>query len=250
MRASNFLFSILCLALSFQLGCSTAEKGDLNTPEGAFASAEALEKDDRYEEAIARYAEVKNKHPYSRFATMSELKIADVHFKREAFIEAQGAYQLFKEFHPKHPQSDYVTYRLAMSYFNQLPTSIDRDLSAADKAILYFDEVATSYPSSTHVTESKEKKAAALKMLGEKEMYVARFYYKQKKFDSAMKRYEFLLKTYPNLGFDPEALLGAANSASKSGERERALQHVRTLNAKFPQTDEAQRAKNEFGDAR
>ena len=238
------------LGLAFQVGCSSADKHDINTADGAYASAEALEKDERYEEAIARYAEVKNKHPYSKYATMSELRIADVHYKREAFIEAQGAYQLFKEFHPKHPQSDYVTFRLAMSFFNQLPTSIDRDLSAADKAILYFDEVLTSYPSSPHVAEAKEKKAVALKMLGEKELYVARFYFKQKKYDSALKRYEYLLKSYPNLGFDPEALLGAANSANRSGERERALQHVRNLYAKFPQTDEAQRAKNEFGDAR
>jgi outer membrane protein assembly factor BamD len=116
---------VACFATTLVVGCSSGEKYDTSTPEGAFKQAEEYEKDERYEEAVQKYAEVKNKFPYSRFATQAEMKIADVHFTREAFIEAAGAYQLFKEFHPKHPQADYVTFRLALSYFNQLPSSID-----------------------------------------------------------------------------------------------------------------------------
>ena len=154
------------------MGCSSAEKLDTATPEGAYKAAEELEKDERYEEAIQKFTEVKNKHPYSRFATLAEMHIADVQFKREAYIEAQNAYQLFKDFHPKHPQADYVTFRLGLSYFNQLPSTIDRDLSLADKSILYFDEVINSFPSSQYVAEAKTKRDAALKMLGDKERNV------------------------------------------------------------------------------
>jgi outer membrane protein assembly factor BamD len=232
--------------LGVNVGCSTTEKIDTSTPEGAFKVAEEFEKDERYEEAIQRYAEVKNKHPYSRFATMAELKIADVHFKREAFIEAQNAYQLFKEFHPKHPQADYVTFRLALSYFNQLPSRIDRDLSLADKAILYFDEVLNSYPNSQYAAEAREKRTAALKMLAGKEMYVGDFYAKKSQYDSALKRYETVLKNYPNLGFDPQALYGAAKSAFETGEKERGIQHAKNLYSLYPASDEAKRAKNDF----
>ena len=80
-------------------GCSTTETRDASTPEGAYQIAEDLAKDERYEEAIAKFQDIKNKFPYSRFATMAELKIADLHYDREAFVEAQSAYQLFKEFH-------------------------------------------------------------------------------------------------------------------------------------------------------
>jgi outer membrane protein assembly factor BamD len=238
--------SLLCVSPTVLTGCATNETVDASTPEGAYKIAEDLEKDERYEEAIAHYTDVKNKHPYSRFATMAELKIADVHFKREAFIEAQNAYQLFKEFHPKHPQSDYVTFRLGLSYFNQLPKTIDRDLSVAEKAILYFDETINSYPNSQFVAEAKSKRQDALKMLAEKEMYVANFYFKRKKYDSALKRFETVLKTYPNLGFDSQALFGAAQSAFESGEKERGLQHLKNLNSLFPTSDEAKRAKNEL----
>lgn len=226
--------------------CSSADKIDSSTPEGAFKLAEQYESDERYEEAIQKYSEVKNKHPYSRYATQAELKIADVNYKREAYIEAQSAYQLFKEFHPKHPQIDYVTYRLAMSFFNQLPPTIDRDLSVADKAILYFDEVVNSHPNSQHAEDARTKKLETLKKLASKEMYIADFYAKRDHFDSALKRYEGVLKSYPNLGFDSQALYGAAKSAFETGEKDRGTQHYKNLISQFPASDEAKRAKNEF----
>src|ERR1700722_745394 len=95
---------LLAILASFVSACSTTggEKLDKNTAEGAFALGQKFEKDERYEEAITYYSEVKNKFPYSRFATEAELKIADIEFARENFPEAESAYKLFKEFHPNH----------------------------------------------------------------------------------------------------------------------------------------------------
>ncbi len=227
-------------------GCSSVETRDQSTPEGAFKSAEDYEKDERYEEAIQKYSDVKNKFPYSRLASDAELRIADLQFKREAYPEAQGAYQLFKEFHPKHPQIDYVTFRLGLSYYNQLPSTIDRDLSLADKAILYFDETVNSYPNSPYAKEAKERREAALKMLAEKEMYIAKFYDRRKNWDSSVNRYETILKSYPNLGFDAEALYGAANSSFESGDKDRGLQHLTNLYSQYPSSNEAKKAKDDF----
>lgn len=226
--------------------CSSIETRDVSTPEGAFKSAEDFEKDERFEEAIQKFSEVKNKFPYSRFAADAELKIADLHFKREAYPEAQGAYQLFKEFHPKHPQSDYVTFRLGLSYYNQLPPTPDRDLSLADKAILYFDETSNSYPNSPYAKEAREKREAALKMLAEKEIYIAKFYDKRKFWESSVTRYEQVLKSYPNLGYDAEALYGAAQSSFENGEKDRGLQHLKNLYSQYPSSNEAKKAKDEL----
>lgn len=240
------ILAALVIGSAFTTSCSSIDKIDASTPEGAYQLAEEYEKDERYDEAVTRYQEVRTKFPYSKFATMAELKTADVHFKREAFVEAQASYQLFKDFHPKHPQIDYVTFRLGLSYFNQLPSTIDRDLSVADKAILYFDEVSTSYPNSPHVAEAQAKKAAAIKMLAEKELYVADFYTKRKTYDSALLRYEYLLTTFPNSGLEPRALYGAARSAFETGEKDRGLQHYRKLTSLYPASAEAKQARNEF----
>jgi outer membrane protein assembly factor BamD len=245
MKSLRFLVLIL-LCATFSFGCSSAAKFDTSTAEGAFRAAESFEKEERYDEAITAYQEVKNKFPYSKLATQSELKIGDLQYKKEAYIEAQGAYQIFKDFHPKNPEIDYVTFRLAMSIFMQLPSSIDRDLSLSSKAITYFEEVINSYPSSQYVAEATAKRDQILHMQADKEMYVANYYFKQKIYDSALKRYETVLKNFPNLGYEPKALFGAAKSAYEIGEKERASQHAKNLLELFPNSEEAKRASSEF----
>lgn len=238
--------TMLSSALWFIGGCSTTEKLDVSTPEGAFQQAERYEKDERYEEAILKYTDLKNKHPYSRYAQLAELRAADVQFKRESYIEAQYAYQSFKDLHPKHPQIDYVTLRLGLSYFNQLPSTIDRDLSLADKAILYFDEVLTAYPNSQYAKEALQKKIEARKMLADKESYIADFYYKKKQYQSALGRYETVLRLYADVdGVAPGALLGAYHSAQQTGDRDKSNRYYQTLVKKFPQSNQAQQAKSE-----
>lgn len=242
----------LSLLVSFAIaGCSSAEKIDSSTPEGAFKLAEQYEKDERFEEAVAKYSDVKNKHPYSRYAILAELKIADVQFVRESYIEAQYAYQTFKDLHPKHPQMDYVTYRLGLSFFNQLPSTTDRDLSLADKAILYFDEVLASYSKSQYAKEAAEKKTEALKMLADKELYIANFYVMKKQYGSALGRFETILRNYANVGeYAQKALYGAALSAEKTGDRDKLQRFVKSLLAQFPDSAEASKAKSEFRDVR
>lgn len=232
----------------FVWGCSSSDKLDSATAEGGYKLGEKYENDERYEEALAQFAIVKNKHPYSKYAVEAKLKIADIHFKREDWAEAQAAYQVFKELHPKHPRIDYVTYQLALSFFNQLPSTIDRDLTLADKAILYFDEVIASYPNSEYAPKAKEHKEKSLMMLAEKEEYIARFYFIRDMYDSALGRYEDLMNKYPGLGLDAKALKGAAISADKIKDIPKAKEYYQRLLKNFPDSDEAKQAKREMGE--
>lgn len=242
----NSLALIFSLILNFALvGCSSDEKKS-DTAEGAFALAQEFDKNERYDEAIRRYQEVKNKFPYSKFATQAELAMADAYYKQESFPEAQVSYQTFKELHPKHSNIDYVTFRLAMSFFMQLPETIDRDLALTASAILYFDELVLRYPNSTHVQEAKEKKIECLKKLAGKEEYIADFYFIRKKYDSALNRYEGLIKTYPNLGFEAKALSRAAISAARIGELDRAKSIIQRLRQQFPESSELSAAEREI----
>ena len=237
----------LLIFLTFAAGCSSTSNFDTSTPEGSFKLAEKYEKDDRFEEAITQYNSVKNKHPYSKLATESELRIAEIYYKREEFVEAQNAYQVFKELHPSHPRIDYVTFRLAMSFFNQLPSTIDRDLTVADRAILYFDEVTQSFSSSPYVKEAAENKIKTLKMLAEKEYYIGNFYFIRDRYESALGRFEGLLTQYPNLGFDARALYGAAVSAHKIKDVAKARTYMQKLNTQFRGSPEAEKARREVG---
>lgn len=237
---------MIIVAVGFYLvGCSTNEKNS-NTPEGAFAIAEEYDKSERYEESIRRYTEVKNKFPYSNYATKAELAIADVYYKQESYAEAQVAYQMFKELHPTAPQSDYVQYRIGMSYFNQLPSTIDRDLTLANDAIFQLSELIKRYPNSEHVADAKEKRSAAIKMMAEKEEYIADFYFKREIFESALKRYEGLYNNYRSLGFDAKALSRAAICAKKLGDDSKAKKYLSILSQDHADSRELRDAKKEI----
>lgn len=233
--------------LAFVVSCSSTPDIDTSTPEGAFKLGEKYEKDERYEEAIAQYTSLKNKHPYSKLATEAELHIADIHFIREEYVESQTGYQVFKEMHPTHADIPYVTFRLGLSFYNQLPSTIDRDLSVAERAILYFDEVVNSYPTSKYVVEAKSYKQKALKMLAEKEYYIGHFYFIRDHYDSALGRFEDLLTKYPGMGFDAQALYGASISAYRTKDLGKARTYYQRLTSDFKNSSEASKARREIG---
>jgi outer membrane protein assembly factor BamD len=233
------------LIFSGLVACSTLDKKS-DTPEGAFSIAEEFDKDERFEEAIRRYTEVKNKFPYSNFATKAELAIADVYYKQESYPEAQVSYQAFRELHPKHPQVDYVMFRIGMSYYNQLPSSLDRDLSVAQEVVTSFDDLINRFPTSQYLTEAAAKKLETLKLVAGKEEYIAVFYFKREMFDSALPRYELIISKYQNLGFDEKAYYGAAVSANKIGDSFKAKKYLSELLAKYPKSSEAALAQKEI----
>lgn len=239
------VMTLICASGLLITACSSLERNS-NTPEGAFAIAEEFDKGERYEEAIRRYTEVKNKFPYSNFATKSELAIADVYYKQESFAEAQVAYQMFKDLHPTAPQSAYVQFRLGMSYFNQLPSTIDRDLSLANDTVLNLTDLIKKYPNSEYVTEAKEKRTATIKMLGEKEEYIADFYFKREIYDSALGRYEGLYKNYGGLGFEKKALERIVISAKKIDDLPKAQKYLKVLAQDFPGSSELKKAEKEM----
>ncbi len=247
-------FFVTALIFTYSLiGCSSADKLKADTAEGAYEIGQKYEKDERYEEAIVQYNEVANKHPYSKLALEAKLRVADIYFKKENYIEAQTSYQLFKELHPRHPKIDYVTFRLGLSFFHQLPDTIDRDLSIAHKAILYFNEVIKSYPSGSFVSEAEKYRAKSLKMLSEKELYIAHFYFIRDQYDSALGRYEGLIHfdtSSEDLSnedkFKIQALYGAALSAYHLKDQTKAEQYYQSLTAEFPQSDEAKKIKQEM----
>jgi outer membrane protein assembly factor BamD len=247
MRRTIHKISIFVAMLGFT-ACASSDKIDTTTAEGAFELAQKYEKDERYEEAITYYSEVKNKHPYSRFATESELKIADIEFIRENYAEAETAYKLFREFHPDHPKMDFVILRLGMSVFHQLPTTIDRDLSIATQALDYFNELISRYPASKHLKDAKKNLKDAEQMLADKELYVAEYYFKRGHWQSALGRFEDIMRSHPRLGHDLRALYCATVSAYRMKDLDKSKAYFKRLLQEHPKSTELADARKELAD--
>ena len=236
----------LILLAFFVTHCVSYDSHDTSKVEGAYALAQQLENDDRYEEALIQYRDVKNRFPYSRLAVSSELQIAEVQFKKEAFAEAQGAYQLFKELHPKHKKIDYVTYKIGESIYMQLPSTIDRDLSIAPGAIKEFNVLLRDFPNSPYTEKAKKKRTETLTKLAEKELYIADFYYRTDEWQPALVRYEKYLKQFPNHDKRAHAFYRAGLAAQKFGDETKRNSLFRDLIKSYPTSKEAQRAKGTF----
>jgi len=238
----------LLLAATVLAGCSSSKKIDTNTASGAFQLAQKYEKDERYDEAISSYSDVKNKFPYSRFAVEAQLKIADLQFKQENYVEAESAYRLFKEFHPNYAKTDYVTYRIGLSVYKQLPPTTDRDLTLAKTAIDSFNIVITNYPGSSYAKDATSYAAKCKLMLAQKDKYIADYYFGQEKWESALGRYEDLIRDYPDQGYQVQALYGATVSAYKMKDMERAKTYFKELLEEFPNSSQLMKARKELAD--
>ena len=224
----------------------TEPKVDLNTAEGLFKLGDFYQKQERYEEAITQFKTLSNKHPYNKLAIEAELRVSDCYYKKEDFVEAYNAYKTFKELHPKHAKMDYVTYFAAEALREELPSTVDRDLSSASQAINYYDEILAVYPDSTYAPQAKEKRAKLVQMLADKELYIADFYFKQGKYLGALTRYELFLQSFPQNKRVPYALLRAALSAKQVEKPDRVTLHCQRLVSEFPKSSEATTAKKEF----
>lgn len=244
-RPSQIRFFLVLLAALFVSSCASFKSHDLKTPEGLYADGKEAADAGRYEYALNRFSEIRNKFPYSPLATEAELAVADTNYAQESYAESQLAYQNFRDLHPKHPKIDYVIYRTAMSYYNQLPETNDRDLTLANDAIYHFEELVKKFPMSQYTAEARQKKEELYSRLMQKELYIADFYFKQEKFGAALFRYEAALSKYPGFGFDPRAHYGALLSAQKTDDSKKQKYHAQALLVKFPASEEAKRVKQE-----
>ncbi len=174
----------------FIISCSSDKPKGRTEAEVLFKEAEELVKSERFILATEKLNTIKTQHPYSFYATPAELLQADVLFMQESFVESAAAYLLFRDFHPKHERIAYVIFRIAESFYKQIPDTIDRDLEPAIEAIKYYDEVIQKYADSSYKKDSEVKIAKAKAMLRDKDIYIADFYFKTKQYSPA--RYWYL----------------------------------------------------------
>ncbi len=193
---------LVCILLSiFVVSCATKRPEGNTEAEVLFREAQDLISKKRYILATERLNTIRSQFPYSYYATHAELLQADVLFSQENYPESAAAYILFRDFHPKHENMGYVIFRIAESFYNQLPSTFDRDLSAGAEAIKYYQELLDSYSNSDYVKGAEERISKVTDMMLKKEVYIADFYFKTKDYSAALSRYEDVL---PKITHDNE----------------------------------------------
>ena len=186
-----------------------------NKAEMAFKSAVKLQKSSRYEEALVEFQSIENSYPYSKYAKLSKLRIADVHYAMKNFIQAHYQYKYYHELYPRERNSDYALFRAGMSQYKQMPKAIDRDLSLASEVLKTWRKTLVKHPNTQYTDKILEYQQKVIQKLGQKELYIAKFYHKQDHCISAQKRIRKLFKQHPAFLNNPEALKIAIDCAKQ-----------------------------------
>ncbi len=87
-----------------------------------------------YKESIESFEKLKDWYPFSKFAILAELKIADANYNVKEYEEAVASYEEFESLHPRNEAIPYIIYKIGLCYFEQIDT-IDRDQTTAKKAL-------------------------------------------------------------------------------------------------------------------
>jgi len=203
-------WTLLLVLASFTLiisGCSWFKpKNELEVSPQALAidGMKALQSE-RYTMAVDTFQKLKDRHPYSRYALLAELKIADAYYFQKNYLDAADAYENFEILHPKNEAVPYAVFQQGMCHFNQM-NGLDREQDSTYKAIQTFNRVIETFPDSKYAAMAEAKLLKAQHILAGHEFYIGEFYFKKKKYKAAQARFISLVKSYPDTGYHGRAL--------------------------------------------
>jgi outer membrane protein assembly factor BamD len=265
LRASSSAWSAIVLAAILSVGvavvgCSAFETNLQDTSISVkdtarqnFEAAEAALAARRFTEAIKFFEAVKNKFPYSKYAVLSELRMADTHFEREHWLEAADAYRIFVRFHPRHEEVAYATFRVAVSHSRAIENNVtwlpfvdarEKDQSSARDTIRACDDFVSRFPDDARVEEIKALRAEARGRLADVDLLAASFYEERERWQGAVWRYQRVGQEFADTTKAAGALWKAAElTSSRLHNADAAKALYEQLVREHPDSAEAKRAK-------
>lgn len=197
------------LSVSLLGGCSISEwfatKETPKTVADLMDQGEELFDQGRYAESGQVFQAVIDRYPYSGYAAMAEVMLADGHYERQEFEDAYIVYDDFERLHPKNERIPYVMYQKGMCEFEQV-IAMDREQSHAARARRDFERLIRKFPENIYAGKAQKHLREALMYLSEYELSVGHFYFKMAEYEAALNRYTHLIKYYPDMGYYHEAL--------------------------------------------
>ncbi|MBE9529069.1 MAG: outer membrane protein assembly factor BamD [Proteobacteria bacterium] len=238
-----FLFVAVLFVSGLTVGCSSTKHLEKQrTAKELFDNALEAQIGERLLDAEAEYKKLMEEYPFSPFAVKAQLKIADLYFSREENDSAAAYYTNFVALHPSHPDAAYALFQKGMSLFKSV-LGVDRDQTSTRKALFAFEDLRRDYKGSAYDEKAIELMAFLRRRLADRELYVAHFYFKNKKYKGALVRFGDILKLYPEVGLNPETLFYVGESYRKLGETASARETYRSLVDEYSDNAFAARAR-------
>ena len=190
------------------------------------------------------FSRIVERHPESDLAPVSRFLVGETYFREGDFEKAIPHFEAFVALYPSHLVADLGQYRVARSYFDQMPT-LERDQNITARALAEFGKLVRQYPESRYAPDALVKMDACRLRLAEKELWVADYYTKRANLAAAVQRYDAVLKDYPRTAVAPQALYLKIDALRKLGRTDEADAALQRLVEQYPASEWSRRAKQE-----
>jgi len=215
------------------------------TKDQLFSKGEELYAKHRWQRSRVYYQHVYENYPNDPLGRRALLRIADTYYEQNDpinLVEAQYKYRDFINRYPGSDRADYALLQIAMVSFKQMERP-DRDQAKTREAVEKFNEMIRAFPRSPLRPQAEERLRDATDRLARHEHIVARYYIKRRSFDSAVRRLNFLIDTYPNYREKDAVFYDLAESLDQLGRKGEARLYFERVVSEFPKSDFAGRAK-------
>ena len=201
-----------------------------------------------FDRAIEMFQSVIDNYPYSDYAVLSELKIADAYFEDARYDEALSYYRDFADLHPQHERVPYTLLQSALCHERQMHPA-NRDQTATRDALVYLDRLLAKYPHTEQAREAEVLWRDLRTRLANNVNEIGNFYLKRDEYESAAERFRSLLNEYPGLGLDAEALYKLGVCYSEMNRGEEAQRIFQSIVQNYQESEFAEDAEDRIADA-
>jgi outer membrane protein assembly factor BamD len=214
-----FVSLLTCaIALTLAVGCSSTPKKTDPSPKTVSGTDEQIFIGDTVE---------KNYDPNVI------MKRAEAFFDKEDYQEAIMEYRHFLDLHRIHVLAAYAQFKLADSHLKMVK-SVDRDPDPMYKAMEQFEKLVRDYAGNRYVGEAKDKIRTCRDLIAQHHFYVGQFYYRREAYLAAAKRFELILKEYPEVDLSTDSLYYLAKTYDDLGATEWAQEKLTLLATRTP----------------
>lgn len=207
-------------------------------------------RDEEWPEATEAFRAVQRQYSASRYATLAELRLADVMFRQETYTEALAAYRAWLRYHPSSDDAVHAHFMIAHCYVKQMPDdwllvppSYERDLSSVHDAEGALSRFIRDYPEAPQLAEARRLLGQVRLLLARHEYYVAEFYVTRERYPAAINRLLGVIGNYEGSGLEPRALLQLGELYLRSNRQPEARGAFQSLLESYPRSPQVEAAR-------
>ena len=167
-------------------------------------AVEALQKGDAYY-AGNKFKEVESLLPQSKWAAKASLMASYADYSRNSYLDSILGLERHIKNYPADKNISYAHYLMAMCFYEQILDE-KKDLKPLLRAKKKFEFIIINFPETDYAIDSKFKLDLIIDQLAAKEMSIARYYMKTKKWIPALNRLKTVVEKYDKTIFIEEAL--------------------------------------------